>query len=198
MPPRFTVDKLPEEQFESLIKLITNGGTDRSIPRDFEKKFNVKLAPSSFSRWRKAVGNEIADRHRFGKALAKQVIEDLGMDDDADKFQVVMQSIEDRIITAGREIISQDPLKLLAIRQKEEDRRIRERELNLKERAQQFNEEQALKSEQLQHDRLRIGADTWQFILSYLLGKEPQAADLLTKHSEEILNGLEAHLDQTA
>ena len=165
MPPRFTVDKLPEEQFEFLIRLITNGGTDRSVPRDFEKEFNVKLAPSSFSRWRKAVGNEIADRHKFGKALAKQVIEDLGMDEDADKFQVIMESIGDRIITAGREIISQDPLKLLAIRQKEEDRRLKERDLQLKERALDLERE---KVHGVALDRVKLGEEYAGDLLEYI------------------------------
>jgi hypothetical protein len=194
MAPRFTVETLPEEQFEFLLKEIANGGTDRSISLSFESEFKVKLSKSSLARWREAAGNELADRYRFVRFQAKQLQEDLKAED-ADKYKIVIDNIEDRLLTATKEIITQDPLKLLSIQQEEKRRNLKERELALKERAQAFQEEQALKSEQLQHDRLKIGADTWQFILSFLLDKNPQAADLLTKHSEEILNGLETHLE---
>jgi hypothetical protein len=197
MPPRYAVEKLPEEQFEFLLKVIANGGTDRSISLSFETKFKVKLSKSSLARWREAAGNELADRYRFVRFQAKQLQEDLKLED-ADKYNVVIENIEDRLLTATKEIISQDPLKLLGIQQEEKRRQLQEKTLVLKERQQAFNEEQAKKTEQLQHDRLKIGADTWQFILSFFLGKDPQAADLLTQHSEEILNGLETHLDQTA
>jgi hypothetical protein len=197
MAPKFTVETLPAEQFEWLLSAIANGGTDRSISLGFEEQFKAKLSKSALARWRAAAGDELADRYRFVRFQAKQLQEDLKLED-ADKYQVVINNIEDRLLTASKEIIAQNPITLLNIQQEEKRRGLRERELRLKERAQTFQEEQARKSESLQHDRLKIAADVWQFVLSSLLKLEPQAADLLTKHGKEILNGLETHLDQTA
>jgi len=198
MPPRFAVEKLPAEQFDFVIRAITNGGTDTSIPRDFEAKFGAKLAKSSLARWRKVTGNELAERYRFIHAQANVIVENLKAEG-TDKHGLVIDMLEDWMLGSAKELINADPLKILGIQQKERDRGLKLRELELKERAQAFQEEQARKADQLQHDRLKIGADTWQFILSFLLSKEPTAADLLTKHSEEIVNGLEAYLEnQTA
>jgi hypothetical protein len=199
MPPRHAVEQLPDEQLQFVIDHILNGDTDREISFAFEEKFNTKLSKSSLNRWRQAAGEQLAERYRLARYQAKQLIQDLKEDPDVDKHQVLIASIEDRLLTATREISSQDPFKLVVIQQEEKRRNLRERELQLKERAQTFQEEQALKTERLQQDRLRIGADVWQFVLSYLLSKEPQVADLLTKHNQEILNGLEEHLEnQTA
>jgi len=178
MAPRFTVDKLPEEQFQFLVKLIANGGTDRSIPRDFEEQFKVKIAKSSLARWRKAVGNEIADRHRFSKALAAQVVEDLGLEKDADKFQVTMESIGDHIILAGREIISQDPLKLLRIQQEEKSRQLKEAELQLKREQLELERE---KVHGVALDRVKLGEDYAADLLEYI-GAEPEGLRWFSKH----------------
>jgi hypothetical protein len=194
MPRRHAVETLPADQFEFLLKAITNGGTDREISTSFEKEFNRKLSKSALHRWRSVAGDELADRYRFVRFQARQLIEDL-KEEDADKHHLLIANIEDRLLTAAGEIISQDPIKLLGIHQEEKRRQLKERELALRERTQAFQEEQAQKSDQLQHDRLKIGADVWHFILSYLLQAEPEAADLLTKHNEAILNGLEAHLE---
>jgi hypothetical protein len=198
MPPRYTVDKLPLEQKLFILDLIVNQKTDQYISVEFQKQFGKPLAKSSLNRWRNDAGNELADRATIVRLQADKMLEQLKEDPDADKYEIVMKGIQDRLLTAMSEVNKTEPAKLIIIQQEERRRSLKERELALKERAQHFAEEQARKSEQLQHDRLAIGADTWQFILSFLLGKEPQAADLLTKHSTEILNGLEAHLDQTA
>lgn len=195
MPPKFTVETLPDEQFEFVINAIINGDTNREISASFKAAFKADLAKSSLARWREVTGDELAERYKLARFQAKQLLQDLDQTD-ADKFSVVMSNIEDRLLVATKEVISQDPIKLLGIQQEEKRRELRERELKLKERAQAFNEEQARKSESLQQDRLAIGADVWQFILGYLLSKEPQAADLLTKHNEEIINGLEEHLEK--
>jgi hypothetical protein len=194
MPPRFKVETLPEEQFEFLLKAIANGGTDRSIPLAFEKEFGVKLAKSSLARWREAAGDELADRYRFVRYQAHQLREDLKLED-ADKYKIVIDNIEDRLLTASKEIIAQDPIKLLGIQQEEKRRELRERELKLKERAQQFTEEQARRSESLQQDRLAIGADVWRITLAYMLEHEPRGVDLLTKHSDGVLNAIEENLE---
>lgn len=198
MPRRHTVEQLPKEQFDFVIESILQGETDREISLHFEDQFKLKLSKSSLARWRKTAGEELAERYRIARFQAKQLIEDAKLEPDVDKYQVFIDGIEDRLLTATREVMLLDPIKAALIQQEEKRRLLQEKMLTLKERQQSFQEEQAKKSEQLQHDRFKIGADTWQFILSFLLGKEPQAADLLTKHSDEILSGLETHLDQTA
>lgn len=195
MPSRHIVDKLPDEQFQFVINAIINGDTDREVSAAFHQKFGTKLSKSSLARWREVTGNELAERYRLTRFQAKQLLEDLNIED-GDKFRVVMGNIEDRLLTATKEVIAQDPIKLLGIQQEEKRRQLKERELQLKERAQAFTEEQAKKTDQLQQDRLQIGVEVWQFILSFLLNKEPQAADLLTKHNEEIIHGLEEHLEK--
>jgi len=198
MPRRHAVETLPADQFEFLLKAITNGGTDREIAASFQKEFKVKLSKSALARWRAAVGDELADKYRFVRYQAKQLIEDLKAEG-ADKHQVLIANIEDRLLTAAGEIISQDPLKLLSIQQEEKRRQLKERELALKERAQTFTEEQAAKAATLEQDRFHIAAETWKFILSFVKEKRPAAVDVLTELSPELLDELETHLEnQTA
>ncbi|HKO43348.1 MAG TPA: hypothetical protein VJU84_08660 [Pyrinomonadaceae bacterium] len=194
MPPRHRVEQLPAEQFEFLLREIAEGGTDRSISLKFEAEFKVKLSKSALARWRAAAGDELADRYRFVRYQAKQLQEDLQLED-ADKYKIVIENIEDRLLTASKEIISRDPIALLNIQQEEKRRALRERELQLKERAQSFAEEQARKSDQLQQDRLKIGVDVWRITLAYLLKADPAAADHLTKHSEGILSAIQENLE---
>ncbi len=198
MPRRHTVEQLPKEQFDFVIEAILQGETDREISLHFEDQFKTKLSKSSLARWRKTAGEELAERYRIARFQAKQLIEDAKLEPDVDKYQVFIDGIEDRLLTATREVMLLDPVKAALIQQEEKRRILQEKTLALKERQQTFAEEQAKRQEQLQHDRFKIGADTWQFILSYLLKEEPRAADLLTKHSEEILNGLEEHLESQA
>lgn len=133
MGRRHVIRDLNDEQFGFVINCILNGLTDREISITFEKTFESPLAKSSLNRWRKSAGNELAERYQLVRFQAKQLLQDLKQED-ADKFQVVMGNIEDRMLTATREIIAQDPVKLLRIQLDEEKRRLKERELNLKER----------------------------------------------------------------
>lgn len=194
MAPKFTVETLPDEQFQFVINAIINGDTNREISAAFQKQFNAELAKSSLARWREVTGDELAERYKLARFQARQLLEDLDQQD-ADKFSVVMGNIEDRLLIATKEVISQDPIKLLGIQQEELRRQVRLRELDLKERAQAFNEEQAKKSESLQQDRLKIGADVWTIVLGYFLKHDPQAADQLTKHSKGLLSAIEENLE---
>jgi hypothetical protein len=199
MPRPHAVAQLPDDQLKFVLDHIIAGETDREISFAFEDEFKTKLAKSSLARWREAAGNELAERYRLARYQARQLIEDLKEDPDAvDKHELIVAQIEDRLLTATREVMAQDPFKLLLIQQEEKRRELKNRELALKERQQQFQEDQAKKAEQLQHDRFEIGAEVWKFILSFLLGKDPSAADALTKHSDEVLNALETHLENQA
>ena len=160
MPPRHAVRDLDDEQFQFVVESILNGSTDLEISSAFSAEFEgEKLAKSSLGRWRKAAGNELAERYRLARYQARQLLADLKQED-ADKYQVVIGNIEDRLLTATREAISKDPIKLLKLRLEEEKRRLKEREINLKEKALE------LEIEKTRQARVAAGPDK---VLEYLL-----------------------------
>jgi hypothetical protein len=179
MPPRYAVEKLPAEQFEFLLKEIANGGTDRSISLSFEQKFNTTLSKSSLARWREAAGNELADRYRFVRFQAKQLQEDLRAED-ADKYKIVIDQIEDRLLTATKEIISEDPLKLLSIQQEEKRRSLKERELALKERALDLEKERV---HGVALDRVKLGEEFSADLLEFI-GGDREGLAWFTQHAK--------------
>lgn len=195
MPRRHVVKDLSEEEFEFVIQRILDGDTDRALSVAFESKFDKSLAKSSLNRWREATGNELAERYRLARYQAKQLLENLKEEEGADKHQLVMRSIEDRLLTATREVITADPLKLLRIRQQEKKRELQERTLHLKERALEFQQEKASREATLQVDRFEIAASAWQFILRWFALHDAPVVDKLTGRSEELLKDLEAHIE---
>ena len=159
MPPRHAVRDLDDEQFQFVVESILNGSTDLEISSAFSAEFGgAKLAKSSLGRWRKAAGNELAERYRLACYQARQLLADLKQED-ADKYQVVIGNIEDRLLTATREAISKDPIKLLKLCLEEEKRRLKEREINLKEKALE------LEIEKTRQARVGAGPDK---VLEYL------------------------------
>src|SRR5205085_9621629 len=182
MPRRHVVRDLADEEFEFVISGILNGATDRELSTAFQSTFNKKLAKSSLARWREETGNELAERYRLARFQAKQLLEDLKQED-GDKYQIVMQTVEDRLLTATREVIAQDPMKLLRIRQDEEWRKLKQREVTLKEQKLEFDKERAQASDKLRLDRFNIAADVWKLILFWFNEHEPATADRLTRNS---------------
>jgi CHAT domain-containing protein len=193
-----TVAKLPPAEFEFVIRCILDNLTNREISAAYYKEFKKKLAKSSLARWREAAGNELADRYQMARVQAKQLLEHLKEEPDADKYQLLMRSVEERLLTVTREAIALDPIKMLRLRQEEEKRRLKERQLELNERKLEFEQKRAEREENFHGDRFKMAADTWQFILVWFAQKNPQAADLLTGNSEELLNALETHLEDQA
>jgi hypothetical protein len=195
MPPRFTIDRLPEEQFQFVVDAINSGASDREICAAFEKQFETPLARSSLERWRKASGDELAQGYRLARYQATQLLENLE-ETDADKLSVIMATVENRLLTSMRQITSEDPLKLLAACQKEGDRRLKERMLELKEREFAVKLERERLTETMDRRRLQIGIDTWQMILDLLKARNPGAFAILAKHTKEIATGLGVHLSE--
>jgi hypothetical protein len=189
MPPRFAIERLPGDQYQFVIDAVIAGCTNREICDAFEKQFGAPLAKSSLGRWRETAGQDLVQQYRLARFQATQLLERLEQTH-ADKFDLVMAGVEDRLLTAMRQISSADPLKLLALRQKEGGRRLRQRMVELKEMKLGIKEERALKLESLQRDRLAIGAESWCFVLRWLLYKEPQAVDVLVKRSDELIPAL--------
>lgn len=197
MGRRHVVRDLDEEQLDFVINRIIAGDTNRELSLLFEQTFGQPLAKSSLDRWRRAAGDELADRYRLARYQAKQLLIEL-KEDDEDKYRVVISNIEDRLLTATREVISKDPVKLLKIRQEEGRRRLREKELKLKEKKLEFDKERAQRDERLQADRLAVAADVWKHILFWFTEHDPASADRLTRHSEELLDHIETQLEGQA
>ncbi len=197
MPRRYAVAQLPAKELEFVIQRILDGKTDREVSAAYKEQFNKKLSKSALNRWREAAGNELADRYRIARFQAQQLLEDV-KEDDAGAYQVIFKNIEDRLLTATREVISADPVKMLRIRQEEEKRRLKERELELKREDLAFQREKADRESSLQKDRFGIAAETWKYILFWMSQKDSHAADILTENSEPLLRDLEAHLQNNS
>lgn len=176
MGRRNKVEKLPETEFDFVIRAVTNGRTDREISADFEAAFGKELDKNSINRWRNTVGNELADRYRLARFQAKQLREDLALDDTED-YQNVIKNIEERLLTATREVVRQDPVKLLMVRQQEEKMRLKRDEIELKQKQLEFDREK----HKNQIDRVKVGAETMTDFLEFV-GSEPEAIGFLTRH----------------
>ena len=193
MPPRFTIDRLPADQFQFVIDAINNGGTDRAICAAFEKEFGAPLAKSSLARWRKASGDELAQQYRLSRHQTNQLLERLQMPD-ADKFDLVIDTVEDRLLTTMHQVTTKSPLKLLEIRQKEGERRLRQQRLELKEKELALKGEWARSVESPPPDCWRIAVEIWTFILLWLKDREPELVAILFRHTTEMREALKGYL----
>jgi hypothetical protein len=177
MAPKFTVETLPDEQFEFVINAIINGDTNREISASFKATFNTELAKSSLARWREVTGDELAERYKLARYQAKQLLEDLDQKD-ADKFSVVMGNIEDRLLVATKEVISQDPIKLLGIQQEERRHQLKREELELRRAALDLEKE---KVHGVALDRVKLGEEYAGDLLEYI-GSEPEGLRWFSRH----------------
>jgi hypothetical protein len=164
MPRRSAVAELPPEQFEFVIHAILDNLTDREISARFKTEFGKRLAKSSLNRWRATAGNELADRFRLARFQAKQLLENVE-GEDADAYQLLMRNLEDRLLTATREVITSDPIKMLRIRQEEEKRRLKERELDVRKEHLELERER-LRGVQI--DRVKLSEDFTADLLEYI------------------------------
>lgn len=134
MGRRYAIEQLAAEQQEFVVKKILDGYTDVEVSAAFESEFKKTLAKSSIGRWREAYGDQLARQYFFARVQAAKLLEDLGQEKGSDKLSAIFGNIEDRLLISAREIISENPLKLLQIRLDDEKRRQKDRELDLKER----------------------------------------------------------------
>lgn len=180
MPRRHVVEQLPDEQFQFVINTIIAGDTDREISAAFQQEFKTKLSKSSLARWREVTGDELAERYRLTRFQAKQLLEDL-QEEGADKYQLVMSNIEDRMLTAMREVISQDPIKLLGIQQEEKRRQLKHEELQLKRETLELERER-LRGAAL--DRVKLGQEYLTDLLEYI-GSDPEGLRFFQRHGKK-------------
>ena len=181
MGRRHVVRDLDDKQFTFVIESIINGRTDREISAAFEKTFEQPLAKSSLNRWREQAGNELAERYRLARFQARQLLTDLKTED-ADRFQIIIGNIEDRLLTATREVIASDPVKLLRIRLDEEKRRLKAREIDLKERQLDLELEK-IKSSQI--DVSGLPAAIIEHLLEFI-GSDPAGLNWFTSNAKNL------------
>ena len=182
MGRRNVVKDLADDEFEFVIQHILNGDTDRELSTAFDATFDKKLAKSSLNRWRKSTGEELAERYRIARFQAKQLLEDLSESPEADKYQVVMRTVEDRLLTATREVISKDPLKLLRISQAEQQRKLKEESLQLK-REQLELEREKLRGVQV--DKVSLFNDFIKDLLEYI-GADKAGLGWINQHLKKL------------
>lgn len=177
MARRHVVEELNEEQLDFVLRRFADNDNDREVSLKFEARFEgLKLAKSSLHRWRKASGDELIERYRMARFQAKALREQIG-EDEKDDYQIVMQNIEERLLTATREVIKQDPMKLLNARQEEERLKLKREKLEL--------DKQQLAFEREKHknaiDRVKLGSETMQDFFEYL-GSDAEGIAFLTRH----------------
>ena len=179
------VRHLDDGQFSFVIESIINGLTDQEISAAFKAKFDKPLAKSSLNRWRNKAGNELAERYRIARYQARQLMSAL-KEEDSSKYQVVIENIEDRLLSSMREMIAQDPIKLLQIRQEEEKRRLKERELTLKERVLRLAEEKQ-RGEQI--DRAALPGEIIEHLFNFI-GSDAPGLTWFKKNAKKLENYL--------
>lgn len=194
MGQRSSIEKLPAAEFDFVINCLLNNLNDREVSLAFQNKYQKKLPKSNIASWRKKAGDELVDRYRMARFQAKQLREDLAFDDE-DDYQNVIKNIEERLLTATREVIHQNPAKLLLARQREENFRLRREQLELKKKEHEFEREKFERTQHLQADKFNIGLATWKFVLAYFTNLNSPIADDLTNHSPELIKGLGEYIE---
>lgn len=192
MGRRSAVERLEEKEFDFVVKGIIDGKTDREISIEFEARFEKKLPKSNINNWRNKAGVELADRYRVARFQAKQLREDLKLED-ADDYQNVIKNIEERLLTATREVVQQNPMKLLFARQEEEKMRLKRDKLELDKQQLEFEREKHKNTV----DRVKVGAETISDFIEYV-GSDAEAIGFLTRHLQPFGEHLKAKYAATA
>jgi hypothetical protein len=155
-----------------VVDAINRGDTARAICDAFEKKFRAPLAKSSLNRWRNEQGNELAQEYRRVRYQVTQLLQEL-QPTGIDKLAVIIAAVEDRLLTAMRDITAQDPLKLVTIRQRERDRQLKEQAVEIKEQELEFRMSQARAQELL--DPSFFAAEPWRYLIFWIYNRMPHS-----------------------
>lgn len=198
MGRKSTVEKLLDDQFDFIIRLILDGLTDREISAAFEAEYGQALPKSSLHTWRKSAGNELAERYRLRRFQVRTFVETLkaeGVDVADDKYARTIENIEDQLLTNERDLISADPVKLLGLRQEDERLKIKREQIALNQAKLDFEREKHDREASVRTDRLAIAAEVWKVVLFFMSENEPHVADALARRSPDILAAIEGHLE---
>ncbi len=195
MGQRSAIEKLPEEEFDFVINCMLNNLNDREVSLAFANKYSKSLPKSNIAAWRKKAGDELVDRYRMARFQAKQLRENLELED-KDDYQNVIKTIEERLLTATREVIHQNPTKLLLARQREENFRLKREQIELKRKELEWEREKFERTQNLQSDKFKVASESWKYILAYFTNLNSPVADSLTQHSKELIDGLGEYIEQ--
>lgn len=199
MGRKSTVERLPDDQFDFVIRAILAGATDREISSGFEKTFKSPLPKSSLNTWRNKAGNELAERYRLRRFQVQTFVETLkaeGVDVSDDKYARSIENIEDQLLTNERDLINADPVKLLGLRQEEERLRIKREQIDLNKQKLDFEIAKHESEKAVRVDRLAIGAKVWQVVMLFMNENEPHIADAMTRRSGDVLTAIEEALEE--
>jgi hypothetical protein len=197
MAPKAAVDRLNEAERDFVITAHMRGLTDREISAAFEEQFRKKLAKSSIQRWRAKAGEQSTDKYRLIHLLADQLKEDLHRSGE-ENYKLIFENIDDHVLMSAREVFNADPVRVLGLRVEESKRQLKEKELELRREELALKRETAEREANAKADRFGIAMKVWQTVLGFCLKKEPSAADVLTKHSKEILGEVGKQIEGTA
>ena len=192
MGRKATVAKLPEDQFEFVMKCLADGKTDREVEAAFAAKFPGSKCPkSSLGRWRESVGDEFVEHYKITRFLAKSIVEKLnasGVDTTDDRYKQIIEGIEDTMLTKTREIFAQDPMKLLVVRQEDEKLRIKREQMELN-REKLVLERQKLLG--MSTNPVKQGTEFMTELFDYLKD-DADGVRFLKKHTRPFIEHLEA------
>lgn len=190
MGRRSTVEKLADDQFNFVIRAIIDGKTDREISAAFADKFDENLPKSSLNNWRNKAGDELAERYRLKRFQVNSFVEQLqkeGIEVGEDKYKHIIDNLEDHLLTAERDLIEQNPLKLLFARQEDERIKLKREKLELDKSQLEFDREK----HKNQIDRVKAGAETMTDFLEFV-GSDAEAISFLTRHLQPFGEHLKA------
>jgi hypothetical protein len=190
MGRRSTVETLPDDQFEFVMQLLIDGATDREVEKSFSAEFpGCKVPKSSLNTWRNGSGDELVERYKVTRFLARSVVEKLkaeGVDVEDDRYKHVIEGIEDQLLTKTREIFSSDPLKLLYVRQEDEKLRIKREQIELNREKLTLERQKLLGAT---NDPIKQGTEFMTELFDY--GKDdPEVVLFIKKHTKPFIESL--------
>lgn len=180
MGRKSTIEGLPEEEFDFVIKELMNGATDRAVSAAFQLRFKKELPKSNLNTWRKKAGNELVERYKLRRFQIREVVEQLreeGIDVADDGYKHIIQNLEDYLLTSERELIKQNPMKLLFARQEDERIKLKREKLELDKAQLEFEREKHKNA----IDREKVSAEVIQDFMEYGNG-DAEIIAFLTRH----------------
>ena len=180
------IESLSNEELEFVLRTILDGATDRKLSASFEAEFGKRLSKSAIARWRDRAGDELKHTYLGARLQALQLKKDLKKEGVAN-YELIIENLEDRLLTATQKAVQADPVKVLRISVDEQKRKLKERELDLKESDLALRREKQERDAALKTDRFKVASDMWKFMLAWFLKRNPQVADAMAKDSGELL-----------
>lgn len=179
---------MPEEQVAFILERISAGDVDREIVAAYKTRFQKTLSKSALGRWRRSAGAELADRFRFVRAQAKELLTELKAEPGADKHKLLWDHLEDHLLSAASKVASADPVVILKLQLQDSKRKQADKKLEL------AREKLDLERERLRGsavDRYALGLEFTKDLLEFI-GADAEGL----RWFKRVAKGFEAHLKQ--